>query len=165
MAPWFTRRTLIGAVLATPAAGSLAGCVGPTGPVFGDWYGYQTGCADGYDRSVALVLDGTPDARGGTFHYRAFRRLASLGWGGVAMDGVERWDGQWRLHTVPSGGQTWTRVDLSGLPPTERAAYILMDRHVLVPVVVGGSGPDLSQLGLESRLVPRPTTAYGYGRV
>jgi len=143
----------------------LSGCFEPTGPVFGDWYGYQTGAADGYDRSVSLVLNGTPNARSGAYHYRAVRRMSGVGWATTVSGNSDRWDGQWQAHNVTVDGQTLTRIDLDKLPPNERHSYILMAGHVLVPVSVGGSGPDLTKPGLESRLVPRPLTAYGYGRV
>jgi len=143
----------------------VAACAGPTGPVFGDWYGYQTGAADGYDRAVSLVLDGAPSARSGAFHYRAVRRMTGIGWAANVSSDTERWDGRWQARGVQVAGQTVTRIDLIGLPPDERGAYFLTDQRVLVPVAVGGGGPDLSVPGLRSRLVPRPATAYGYGRV
>ncbi|GBQ29570.1 hypothetical protein HLH34_13720 [Gluconacetobacter azotocaptans] len=147
------------------AALSLVGCMDHTRPIFGDWHGYQNGNPDGWDRSVALVLEGPPDARHGIYHLRVLRRPSALSSPSVGMSHDVRWQDIWVEHTVAAGGNHWTVIELQSAPSSEYSSYILMPERTLVPVAPDGGTPDLSDAGQKARLTPRPVTAHGYGRI
>ncbi|GBQ89378.1 hypothetical protein AA13595_2628 [Gluconacetobacter johannae DSM 13595] len=147
------------------AALPLVGCMNHPRPVFGDWYGYQNGNSDGWDRSVALVLDGPPDARQGIYHLRVLRRPSTQSSPSVGASHDVRWRDIWVERTVTTGGKSWTIIELQSAPTSERSSYVLTPERTLVPLAPDGRTPDLSDAGQKARLTPRPVTAHGYGRI
>lgn len=141
------------------------GCAGPTGPIFGDWYGYQPLPGPQAQLAVELVLHGPPTARLGAFrmHVQTMWMVAN------PQNQSDYPTGTWTMRPVTIDGRTYRRIDLSGLDTamhhaTLIAHYIELPNGTLVPATADGK-PDLSPGGLAFRLVPRPRGSFGYGRV
>ncbi|MBB2200340.1 hypothetical protein [Gluconacetobacter tumulisoli] len=140
----------------------LSGCVGPTGPVYGQWSGYQSDGVSGYDRNVKLVLDGSPGAREGVYHLRVtqINPTAQLqgASGGYADD-------RWVLSTVKANGRTWSRIHLLGVPNAQYATYDMLPDRTLVPDI-GGESPAASEnSAMAYRLSVQSPDIYAYGRI
>jgi hypothetical protein len=156
---WALRALLAGVTI------GLGGCFQPTGPVVGDWYGYPPLPAPQAQLSVELVLDGLPTARQGVF-----RMHTQTMWMSAAQQNQSDYlTGGWTAQPVTIDGQTYRRIDLSGLDTgmhheTLISHFIELPNGVLVPATADGK-PDLSPGGLAFRLAPRARGSFGYGRV
>ncbi|GBR35442.1 hypothetical protein AA101099_0032 [Neoasaia chiangmaiensis NBRC 101099] len=142
----------------------LASCTDPTGPVFGDWYGYQPLPVPEAQISVELVLDGPLTADHG-----GFRMHTQTMWtNGSPLNESDFLTGTWEIHPVTIQGQPCHRLILHGLDTGMHHAtlvtdYIELPNGVLVPTAANGQ-PDLSPGGLTYRLAPRKRDSFGYGR-
>lgn len=139
----------------------LAGCTGPTGPVVGDWYGYQLGVSGFSNLSTHLILDGAPDAQSGTYHLITRDMEPGL------MDDP-RWNVRWTDHwerrvQQDAEARTYTSIHLDHVPNAETPDYILTANGLLA-LVPNTRHPDLSPAALRYALVPLPRSAWGYGR-
>jgi len=139
----------------------LAGCAGPTGPVFGDWYGYEMGLSGINNLSIHLILDGEPDAQSGTYHL--ITRMMEPG----QMDDPRwnvRWTDRWERRVLQdSQARTYTSIHLHKVPNAETSDYILTANGSLAPVP-NTRHPNLSPEVLKYALAPLPRSAWGYGR-
>ncbi|MBB2176485.1 hypothetical protein [Gluconacetobacter johannae] len=156
-----TRRetSLLGACI---LAAGLSGCVGPTGPVYGQWCGYQPDGVSGFERNVQLVLDGKPNARGGIYHLRVTQMNPMAQLEGAPGGYV---DNRWVLSTVTAHGRTWKRIHLLGMPATQYATYDMLPDRTLVPHMGGESLDASAQAAMAYRLSVRPRDSYAYGRI
>ncbi|MBB2189848.1 hypothetical protein HLH34_07690 [Gluconacetobacter azotocaptans] len=143
-------------------AAGLSGCVGPTGPVYGQWSGYQPDGATGYERNVQLVLDGKPDARGGIYHLRAMQMNPMAQLQGAPGGYV---DNRWVLSTVTVNRRTLNRIHLLGMPATQYATYDMLPDRTLVPDIGGESLEASERAAMAYRLSVRPRDSYAYGRI
>ncbi len=138
----------------------LAGCVTPSGPIFGDWTGRQPTSLGLNPTFVNLVLHGSPEARAGSYAYQATMTDTTFnGPGGRTLS----WDDRWTLSPAKGGGAPMILV-LHNLPGGQIDRYALLGNGVLVPLTNGGA-PDTSQYGLHYALVPVSKSSWGYGRV
>ncbi len=138
----------------------LAGCVGPTGPVVGDWRGAEQSIEGYRERVTELILDGTPNDNGGIYHL-----VSSVPASGIASDSRDiRWSDRWqkRIFRDPSGAP-YTVYHLDHAPPSHLADYALLSTGALLPVV-DPAHPDLRPQSLQIALQPLPRGTYGYGR-
>ncbi|GBQ33533.1 hypothetical protein HLH34_17230 [Gluconacetobacter azotocaptans] len=139
-------------------AAGLGGCFGPTGPIYGQWSGYQPDGALGYERNVRLVLEGTPEARAGTYRMRMTPiNPAALLQGASSV----YYSDHWTLEAGATNGQAWTRLHLAGLPGTQFDTYDMLPDRTLVPHTPGQP----PEAAMPYRLGPLPPTTYGYGRI
>ncbi len=144
---------LVGALLA------LQGCIGPQGPIFGDWRGTEQSRDVALVAQVELILDGVPDATSGTYHYV----YTPPDTNSQANDGYFRWAGQWDKTALNVEGQSLSLIHLRQGPPGRLADYILLANGSLVPVANPAS-PDLSRYARGQALRPVPRDTFGYGR-
>ncbi len=138
----------------------LTGCVGPTGPVFGDWSGRPPNAGGDYSSYVDLVLHGAPGDSAGAYEFQA-TTLAP-----TATDVEDRyltWGDRWTLSGGVGAGSARI-LELHNLPPSQISRYALLPNGVLVPLKRGGQ-PDLSAYSLGYALAPVPRTRWGYGRI
>jgi hypothetical protein len=137
----------------------LAGCAGPTGPVVGDWRGYENTRVSYYYDEVEIILDGSPGSTEGVYHYvRTSRENFGSGAGRFL-----RWTDHWTSRPIVNGGRTLTLVHLADLPNGYFEDYVALPDGVLVPVA-DPARPDLSAAAMRFAMSPLPRTAYGYGR-
>lgn len=139
----------------------LAGCAGPTGPVVGDWRGYQLGVSGINNLSTELILDGAPDAQSGTYHL--ITRAMEPG-----MIDDPRWNVRWTDHwerrvLQDAQSQSYVSIHLHNAPNAETPDYIVTSNDLLVPVP-NTRHPDLSPDAMRVALMPLPRTTWGYGR-
>lgn len=142
-----------------PTLGLLAACVGPAGPVVGDWRGEQEGRNAFNNQVVELVLDGTPGARSG--RYRMAVTYQDTLFGGPAD--MERWSGTWTREQRPGAGGTRTIIRLHDMLPNQIDTYELASDGTLHPLDAAGrlwTGP----AGRNDILSP-VRRGPGYGRV
>jgi len=137
-------------------AAFLGGCLGPVGPVFGDWYGYSPLALPQSQVFIELVLHGTPDATGGT--YRVHTQTLYAG-DAQLFNRSDYGDGRWVLRQ--RGG--WREIDLAGGLMDGKRYAIVGDRGLL-PLLQDGSGPNETEAGLRRRLAARKPGSFGYGR-
>lgn len=138
---------------------SLAGCVDATGPVVGDWRGHEPSAVTSYQTSIEVILDGSPGARSGTYHYDALNQ-------GEDFEGGDRhlaWTDRWTMRPVTIGGQTMQAVHLDRLVGGRIGNYILTPQGSLVPQA-DPAHPDLSANAYRLALLPVPRDTFGYGR-
>ncbi len=139
----------------------LAGCAGPTGPVVGDWRGFQPTISSFDNLSTELILDGEPDARAGTYHL--VTRAMEPGLVDDPRWNV-RWTDQWERRVVQdANGRSYTTIHLHRAPGAQVPDYILTANNLLVPLD-NPQHPDLSANALRIALVPLPRSSWGYGR-
>ncbi|CAI9119899.1 hypothetical protein [Brytella acorum] len=145
---------------------SLGGCAAmPSGPIFGDWYGYQPLPVPQSQLAVELVLHGAADARTGTYriHYQTL-------WGqGSVFTRSDYLNGAWARTPMTIDGVPCALIVLSpdGVGPSWGAMvtrYIELPNRLLIRAT-DHDRPDLTQDGLLYRLAPRKPTDFGYGRV
>ncbi|GBR30979.1 hypothetical protein AA0488_2153 [Kozakia baliensis NRIC 0488] len=140
-------------------ASMLTACADPTGPVFGDWYGFQPLPVPNGSLSIELVLDGAPNAQSG--HYRLHRQ--SLWGGDMLFNRSDSLDGTWSIKNVTVQGHTWKQVNLNGAQ-LNIWQYVLLPNGYLVPTNDQGA-PEMGQGGWGCcRLAPRARNSFGYGR-
>ena len=137
----------------------LAACDLRTGPVVGDWTGIEETIAQSYYAHLEVILDGTPDATSGTYHYV---RLLQIDAGTTGPQEL-RWTDQWTKRVVIVDGRTLTMIHLDNLPNTHIPDFVLTDADLLVPVS-NPSRPDLSRNAFLWALRPVPRGSFGYGR-
>lgn len=144
---------------------SLGGCaIAPSGPTFGDWYGYQPLPVPQSQLAVELVLHGEADARTGTYRVH-FQTLWSQG---SAFNRSNYLNGQWVRTPMMIDGVPCALIVLS---PNEAGPtwgsmvtrYIELPNRLLIRAT-DNDQPDLTQGGLQYRLAPRKPTDFGYGR-
>ena len=141
------------------AGGIVAGCADPTGPVVGDWRGYESTRVSYYFAQVELILDGAPGVTAGTYHYV---RTSRENFGADAGRFLS-WTDHWTSRPFTTGGRTLTLVHLEHLPNAYLDDYVALPNGVLVPVA-NPARPDLSAAAMRYAMSPLPRTAYGYGR-
>lgn len=147
--------------LAGTALLALAGCTGTTGPVVGDWRGVQPSLDAFYSVNTELILDGTPDAVGGTYHLVSVVMDPNIG--GQDQQNV-RWTDRWEKRVrQDAAGRAYPTIHLHNAPGTQPSDYILTANNLLVPLV-NAARPDVSGNALRYALVPLPRNTYGYGR-
>ncbi|MCQ8280163.1 hypothetical protein NFI95_17135 [Acetobacteraceae bacterium KSS8] len=147
------------AVLCVAVLG-LAGCVGPSGPVIGDWRGAEQSIEGYRERVTELIIDGRPGDGSGVYHL-----ISSVPASGIVSDPRDiRWSDRWqkRLLHDPSGAP-YTVYHLDHAPPSHLADYVLLSTGALLPVV-DPAHPDTRPESLRIALQPLSRTAYGYGR-
>lgn len=139
----------------------LAGCAGPTGPVIGDWSGYQMGLDGFANLSTQLILDGEPDAQSGIYHLIT----RSMEPGSIDDPRLNvRWTDHWERRVLQDAqARTYVAIHLYNAPNAETPDYILTANGLLMPVP-NTRHPDLSPEALKIALVPAPRSAWGYGR-
>ncbi len=139
---------------------ALAGCVTPSGPVFGDWRGRQLGDSINNPTFVNLVLHGSPGDQGGAYDFQAQVLDPSL-------DGLGNhtviWGDQWSLVHSSTPGAPPILV-LHNLPASQISRYALLPNGLLVPVNTG-SLPTNARYNLQYALQPVPKQSWGYGRI
>lgn len=147
-------------MLALTSLGALGGCTNPTGPVFGDWYGFNPLPTPQGNTSIELVLDGSPTATAGT--YRLHRQ--SFWAEDMMFNNAATLDGSWTLREYTVDGKIWRNVFLTG-PELNIAHYVLLPNGYLTPATDQNT-PDMGASGWNCcRLAPRPRNSFGYGRV
>jgi len=99
----------------------LAGCVEPTGPVFGEWQGEPPGRSRSVPKSVDLVLEGTPDAQSGAYRIATTEHDPSV----LAGHGTRRWGGTWTRSPRTVDGQQLTIITLHDHLPDDIGDYTL----------------------------------------
>jgi len=140
---------------------ALAGCAGPTGPVVGDWRGYQLGLTGLNNLYTQLILDGEPDAQSGTYHL--VTKAMEPGLTDDPRWNV-RWTDHWERRTLQvAQAQTYISIHLFNAPNAETPDYLLTSNGSLLPVP-NTKHPDLSPEAMKTALVPLPRTSWGFGR-
>jgi len=99
----------------------LAGCAGPTGPVFGEWQGEPPGRDRSVPKSVDLVLDGAPDAQSGNYRIATTEHDPAV----FAGHGTRRWGGTWTRSTRMVDGRPLTIITLHDHLPDDIGDYYL----------------------------------------
>ncbi len=150
---------MIRAAVLAAALLTLGACDLRTGPVVGDWTGVEETITSFYYARLEIILDGTPDATSGTYHYV---RLLQQDTGASGPQEL-RWTDRWTRHTVNSDGQTLTVIHLENLPNPHIPNFVLTANGLLVPIVHPGH-PDLSRQAFIWALRPMPRDSFGYGR-
>lgn len=81
----------------------LAGCAGPSGPVFGEWQGNQPGGNADTPDQVDLVLEGGPGATSGQYHITTTVQNPNQ----FSSNGTQEWGGRWTsVQRDTQGGST-----------------------------------------------------------
>ena len=138
---------------------ALAACDLQTGPVVGDWTGIEETITSLFYARLEVILDGTPDATSGTYHYvRLLQQDAD-----ASGLGELRWTDRWTKRTVVADGRTLTIIHLERLPGPHIADFVLTSDGLLVPVI-HPSHPDLSRQAFIWALRPIPRDSFGFGR-
>ena len=139
----------------------LAGCADPTGPVVGDWRGYQPAISSFDDLSTELILDGLPGAQSGTYHL--ITRAEEPGLVDDPRWNV-RWTDQWQRRVVHGAdGSSYVTIHLHRAPDAQVPDYLMTAHNLLVPLD-NLAHPDLSSNAIRIALVPLPRDSWGYGR-
>ncbi|MDL2171324.1 MULTISPECIES: hypothetical protein [Asaia] len=147
-------------MLAMVSCTTLAGCTDPTGPVFGDWYGFNPLPTPQGNISIELVLDGAPTATSG--RYRLHRQ--SFWAEDMMFNRADTLDGTWTLREYTVDGKIWRNVFLKG-PELHITHYVLLPNGYLTPATDQNT-PDMGEGGWKCcRLAPRARNSFGYGRV
>ncbi|GAN54003.1 hypothetical protein [Tanticharoenia sakaeratensis] len=140
----------------------LAGCADPTGPVFGDWYGYQSLPVPGGTKATELVLDGLPNAVSG-----GYRMHTQQYWPGPMMFNRSDYGGGRWVVRMTCRSPSWQEIDLIE-GPFDGRRYVMLPNRMLIPAAIDGAGhvtgPDLTAFGLAQRLAARKPGTFGYGR-
>lgn len=149
-----------GLTLVLASLGTLSGCTDPTGPVFGDWYGFNPLPTPQGNISIELVLDGSPTDSVG--RYRLHRQ--SFWAEDMMFNRSDTLDGTWTLKEYTVDGKIWRNVFLKG-PELHITHYVLLPNGYLTPATDQNT-PDMGESGwLCCRLAPRARDSFGYGRV
>ena len=139
----------------------LAGCADRTGPVVGDWRGYQPSITSFDNLSTELILDGPPEATSGTYHL--ITRAEDPGLVDDPRWNV-RWTDHWERRVVQGAdGHSYVTIHLHEAPDAEVPDYVMTANDLLVPLN-NLDHPDLSPNAIRIALVPLPRTSWGYGR-
>jgi len=158
--PFRTLTRLAGSLLALSLIAPLDGCTDPSGPVFGDWYGFNPLPTPQGNISIELVLDGAPTATSG--RYRLHRQ--SFWAEDMMFNRADTLDGAWTLKEYTVDGKIWRNVFLKG-PELHIAHYVLLPNGYLTPAADDNT-PDMGESGWKCcRLAPRARDSFGYGRV
>lgn len=139
---------------------ALAGCVAPSGPVFGDWRGRQLGDSITNPVFVNLVLHGSPGDQRGSYDFQAQVVDPTLSGPG---NHTLIWGDQWSLTQSGAPGAP-PILELHNLPASQISRYALLPNGLLVPVNTG-SLPASSRYNLHYALQPVPKQSSGYGRI
>ena len=135
--------------LGMTASVGLAGCVQPSGPVFGEWRGQTPGPNSKAPKSVDLELYGAPDAQTGAYHMSSLESEPGFT---VGHD-TRAWGGTWVRSQRVVDGRTITIITLKDPLPGDIGAYTLADDGTLHALDPNGL-PDTTPAGALYTLAP-----------